>query len=62
MNEIIDKAKGRIKQAVGAVTGNEELKREGQRDEMKGKIEGAVADVKEAVKDAGHAIKDVVKK
>jgi uncharacterized protein YjbJ (UPF0337 family) len=61
MGEIIDKAKGKIKQAVGAVTGNKELEREGQRDELKGKVEGAVTDVKEAVKDAGHAIKGAVK-
>jgi uncharacterized protein YjbJ (UPF0337 family) len=62
MGEIIDKTKGKIKQAVGTLTGNEEIKREGERDERVGKIEGAVADVKGAVKDAGHAIKDAVKK
>ena len=31
MGEIIDKAKGRIKQAVGDLTGNKRLKREGER-------------------------------
>ena len=61
MGEIIDKAKGKIKQAVGDLTGNEELKREGQRDELAGKVEGAVADVKAAAKDVGHKIKDAVK-
>ncbi len=61
MGEIIDKTKGKIKQAVGELTGNKELKREGQRDELAGKVEGAVADVKKAVKDAGHAIKGAVK-
>ena len=61
MGELIDKAKGKIKQAVGDLTGNKELKREGQRDELAGKVEGAIDDAKSAVKDAGHKIKDVVK-
>jgi uncharacterized protein YjbJ (UPF0337 family) len=57
MGEIIDKTKGKIKQAIGALTGAKDLKHEGERDETKGKIEGAV----ERVKDAGKAIKDAVK-
>ena len=61
MGEIIDKAKGKIKQAVGDLTGNKELKREGENDEIKGKLEGAVNDVKGAVKDAKQALKDSVK-
>jgi uncharacterized protein YjbJ (UPF0337 family) len=61
MGEVIDKAKGKIKQAVGDLTGNKELKRAGERDERAGKVEGAITDVKQAVKDAGHAIKDAVK-
>ena len=35
-----DQATGRAKQAVGAVTGDEETKREGQRQEDKGKLKG----------------------
>jgi uncharacterized protein YjbJ (UPF0337 family) len=54
MGEIIDKTKGKVKQAVADLTGNKELKREGQLDELKGKVEGVVDDVK-------HAVKDVVK-
>jgi uncharacterized protein YjbJ (UPF0337 family) len=61
VREFIDKAKGRIKKAAGDLTGNQELKRQGERDERAGKIEGAVADVKRAVKDAGHAIEDKVR-
>jgi uncharacterized protein YjbJ (UPF0337 family) len=61
MGEIVDKTKGKIKQAVGDLTGNKELKREGMRDETKGKVEGALADAKNAVKDAGQVIKDAVK-
>jgi len=38
MGEIIDKTKGRIKQAVGDdLTGNKRLKREGEREERKAK-------------------------
>ncbi len=60
MGELTDKTQGKIKQAIGDLTGNKELKREGERDETKGKVEGAVEDVKRAVKDAGGAIKDAV--
>ena len=35
--EIIDKTKGKIKQAVGDLTGDKRLKREGERDERKAK-------------------------
>jgi uncharacterized protein YjbJ (UPF0337 family) len=35
MGEIIDKPEGKIKQAVGDLTGNKRLKREGERDEGK---------------------------
>lgn len=52
MGEILDKTKGRIKQAVGSLTGDEDLKREGQTDELKGAVKGAVADVKQAIKKA----------
>jgi uncharacterized protein YjbJ (UPF0337 family) len=61
MGEIIDKTKGRIKQVVGDLTGDEELKREGEDDEAKGKVEGVVKDVKHAIEDVKHAFKDAVK-
>jgi uncharacterized protein YjbJ (UPF0337 family) len=46
MGEIVDKTKGKIKQAVGDLTGNKRLKREGR---TQGQVEGAVKDVKRAV-------------
>lgn len=55
MGEIINKTKGKIKQAVGDLTGNKKLKREGQADQLKGEAQGAIEDAK-------HAIKDAVKK
>ncbi len=51
MGELIDKAKGKIKQAVGNATGNDQLAGEGVIDEAKGKVKGAFEDVKQAVKD-----------
>jgi uncharacterized protein YjbJ (UPF0337 family) len=57
MGELIDKGKGKIKQAVGHLTGNKGLEREGEADELKGKPKGAVEEVKGAVKDAKQAIK-----
>lgn len=52
MGELADKSKGKIKQAVGGLTGNKKLKREGRRDEIKGRAKGAVKDLKRAVKRA----------
>lgn len=61
MGEIIDKTKGKIKQAVGDLTGDKALHREGKADELKGKVKGVVEDVKDAAKDAKKTIKDAVK-
>jgi uncharacterized protein YjbJ (UPF0337 family) len=38
----IDKAKGRVKEAVGAVTGDRHLKNEGRADQAKGSAKNAV--------------------
>jgi uncharacterized protein YjbJ (UPF0337 family) len=48
-----DKAKGRVKEAAGALTGDDSLKNEGKVDQGKG-------DAKEAVDKAGDKLKDVV--
>ena len=45
MGEIIDKSKCRIKQALGDLTGNRKLRREGKRDELRGRVKGVVKDV-----------------
>jgi uncharacterized protein YjbJ (UPF0337 family) len=52
MGEIIDKVKGKIKQAAGSLSGDKKLEREGKVDQAKGKVKGAAEDVKYAVKDA----------
>jgi len=61
MGEIIDKTKGRIKQAVGSLTGDERLKKEGEKDELKGQLKGVVKEAKTAIKEAKHAIRQSTK-
>ena len=50
MGEIINKTKGKLKQAAGVLTDNRELQREGERDELRDKVEGVVKKVKDVVK------------
>lgn len=56
MSDKTDVVKGRIKEAAGALTGNDELRAEGKTDQMIGKIkqipEKVVDEVKKAVKKA----------
>ncbi len=47
-----DQAKGRIKQAAGDLTGNDDLEREGERDETAGKAKELIGDAKESLEDA----------
>ena len=61
MGEFIDKAKGIIKEVVGDVTGNKGLKREGERDQIKGQVERTVKDVKNTVKDTTEDVRNAVK-
>ncbi|NJN45362.1 MAG: CsbD family protein [Candidatus Competibacteraceae bacterium] len=54
-----DDIKGRVKEATGAVTGNDELKREGQKDQVAGKIKETAEAVVDKVRDiAGGSKKD----
>ena len=48
-NKNIDKAKGRVKEAAGALTGNRRLKNEGRADHAKGSAKNAVDKVAEAL-------------
>ena len=50
-----DVVKGRIKEAAGALTGNDKLRAEGRTDQAVGKT-------KQAVKKAGDTVKKAVKK
>jgi uncharacterized protein YjbJ (UPF0337 family) len=41
----IDKAKGRVKEAAGALTGDRSLKNKGRADQAKGSVKGAVDNI-----------------
>ena len=49
-NKNLDQAKGRVKEAAGALTGDQRLKREGHADQAKGSLKKAVAKVAETVR------------
>ena len=53
-----DKAKGRVKQAAGDLTGNDELEREGERDETAGKAKDKLDDMEQKGRDAIDSVKD----
>lgn len=46
-----DEAKGRAKQAAGAVSGDDEMKREGQAEQKKGEAKQKIHDAKEKLED-----------
>jgi len=46
------KTGGKIEEAAGKITGDDELKREGQKDKVVGGVKETVDDAKDAVKDA----------
>ena len=51
MGEQMDQAKGRVKQAAGDLTDDEDLKAEGKADEAGGKLKEKANDAIDAVKD-----------
>ena len=55
-----DQAKGRIKQAVGDLTDNRDLKRAGKADERAGKAKQAVSDLKDKADDLIDRTRDKV--
>lgn len=57
-----DIVKGRVKEAAGAITGNEELRAEGRADQAVGKVKEVAADAIDSVKDAAESVKKAVKK
>jgi uncharacterized protein YjbJ (UPF0337 family) len=50
MSGTADKAKGRVKEAIGALTGDKQLKREGKLDQAAGKAKDAADHVVDRVK------------
>ena len=63
-NEIkgtVDQAKGKIKQAVGALTNDPQLKAEGQADEVVGKVEAVVGAAIRKVDDETTRVRKAVR-
>ena len=55
-----DEAKGRLKSAAGEITDDDDLKREGTVDKVKGKAKDALDSIGDKVDSAGDRIKDAV--
>jgi uncharacterized protein YjbJ (UPF0337 family) len=55
-----DDAKGRIKEAAGAITGNERLESEGKSDQLVGNVKDAVEGAVDSVRDGLDKIKDKI--
>jgi uncharacterized protein YjbJ (UPF0337 family) len=46
-----DQAKGKIKETVGEVTGDQKMKQEGKADQVSGKVENAIGSAKDKVRE-----------
>jgi uncharacterized protein YjbJ (UPF0337 family) len=55
-----DEAKGRVKEALGELTDDEDLKREGKLDKATGKVKDKVDEATRKVKDKVDEVKDKV--
>ncbi len=53
-----DDLKGRAKEAAGALTGNDDLQREGKHDRAAGKVKEKLADAKDKLEDVVDEVKD----
>jgi len=58
----VDKVKGRIKEAAGALTDDDELRNEGKLDQATGKVKDAVERVKNAVEHRVDTIRDIAER
>jgi uncharacterized protein YjbJ (UPF0337 family) len=58
MGSTTDKIKGRVKETVGVITGNDRLKREGQTDQVVGEVKEVAEKVKDKVERVVEKIKD----
>lgn len=57
----LDEAKGRAKQAVGDVTDDDDMRREGKVDEKAGQAKDKMGDLKDKAEDAIDKVKDKLK-
>jgi uncharacterized protein YjbJ (UPF0337 family) len=57
----MDQAKGKVKEAAGAITGDDNLKNEGKLDQAVGKVKGDIEKVADEVKDVFEKVVDKLK-
>jgi len=62
MSDKTDQAKGRVKEAVGSLTNDDDLKREGKTDRVAGETKEKLGDVKEKVEEGIDKVKDALHK
>lgn len=62
MEDRMDEAKGRAKEAAGAITGDDDLKREGKADQAGAKVKGVAEKAKDKVDDLVDKVKDAGRK
>ena len=60
MGEYTDRISGRVKQAVGALTGDRDLKREGERQEHKSEVKAGIDDAAEKAQAAADDVTDKI--
>jgi len=60
MGEHTDKISGRVKQAVGVLTGDRDLKREGASQEHKGEVKGRIDDAVDKAQAAADDVNDKI--
>jgi len=62
MSGTADEAKGRVKEAAGALTGDKDLKNEGKGDQAAGKVKNVAESAKDKVEGAVDAVTDKMHK
>ena len=62
MSDKTDQAKGRVKEAVGSLTDDDDLKREGKADRTAGEAKEKLGDVKDKVETGIDKVKDALHK
>jgi len=58
MSGTSDKIEGRVKQAAGDLTDDQELQEEGEKDELAGKAKDTIDDAKQAASNAVDSVRD----
>ncbi len=62
MNDTIDKATGRAKKALGDLTGDSSMRREGTKDEKKGEAKEKLHDAKDKVDEKAEEVANLERK